>query len=195
MGFIQGVICGYCWFCWFLPTVRGENLYITMVHNTHLYRNSLGGSWNKPAKPAIPTKQRWPKTDRLAASPAEIKYPHTPQTLQSPQQLAITNNRRTTMHPNAPAPMSASAKGYDTGLKAQAPPPSHLLDSVIDRLGVIHKITTELHELADRLVGIRGEESTNAPAPVPNGLIEQIAESVDGIERRLLALHERLARI
>lgn len=73
--------------------------------------------------------------------------------------------------------------------------PIPLLDILNDRLGVLHKITSEIHDLADRVVGIRDNAVPQVAKSVPNGLLEEIVESANNLQDRLTALHERLLRV
>jgi len=73
--------------------------------------------------------------------------------------------------------------------------PPLLLDAIKDRLATLHKVTTELHDFANRLVGIRDCVGPQKVSPAPCGLLGEIAESVDTLQDRLEGLYERLSRV
>lgn len=78
---------------------------------------------------------------------------------------------------------------------ASTAPRATLLDLLNNRIGVLHKITDELHQLADRVVGIRDNLAPQVAKAVPNGLLEEVVDSADRLEDRLHGLHERLSRV
>jgi hypothetical protein len=80
-------------------------------------------------------------------------------------------------------------------MSANVPQSPPLLDRIKSRLEGLHKITTELHQLSDRMVGIRDIPGASNVSSIPNGMLEEIADSVESLGDRLDALYGRLSRV
>lgn len=84
---------------------------------------------------------------------------------------------------------------YVAGPSAGCVKPPPLLDTIKDRLAMLHKTTTELHDFADRIVGIREAVGPQKISVAPCGLLEEICESAGSLQDRLNGLYERLSRV
>lgn len=78
---------------------------------------------------------------------------------------------------------------------SSAPAPISALAEIEQCLAECHAILNDIHGMADRAVGVRGDETGSKPTPVPNGLLDQVLDSAISARTRLGAARERLCRI
>ncbi len=69
------------------------------------------------------------------------------------------------------------------------------LDEILSKIKQCHQTATDIHEIADRACGIRGEAGAAKPAPVPSGLLDEILDSISALNERLNGAYQRLARV
>lgn len=88
-----------------------------------------------------------------------------------------------------------SLSSLNNTIPAYDGPAPSALQSMQSALSDSHITLDHLNALADRIVGVRVEKAGNAPAPVPNGMLEENLLSARAVQERLIALYERLGPI
>lgn len=81
---------------------------------------------------------------------------------------------------------------------ANAPPSSSSLDAIKRRIDRINSNIHDLHGIADRACGqtnIQRDEAKTAPAAVPNGMLDEIEQALDGLVSLSDGAVARLSRI
>ena len=93
--------------------------------------------------------------------------------------------------------MAGAMAGAAMNVAIGQPPPTSALADIISVLNQCHQTVSDLHGIADRACGIRGEESGNKPVPMPvaNGLLDEALDAVTGLNQRLNGLAARFSRV
>ena len=84
------------------------------------------------------------------------------------------------------------SQAQESGM-AMAAPQVGILQQTRVTIDNCHEMLTALHKFADQYVGIRGEEKNASPAPVPNGMVEELRDSSSALLHRINALVGRLS--
>lgn len=94
---------------------------------------------------------------------------------------------------NTSAQQGVNTQPAQTGVSGGHIP---VLVEIIDRISSMDNTMSDLHGIADRACGIRGEQHNKpAPASVPNGMLDQALDSLGALEERMNALCARMSRI
>lgn len=88
---------------------------------------------------------------------------------------------------------SASQTGI---VRPEMPPDASALHGILRRIGEVRANLQDIHGIADRACGSsHSGEAKSAPAAVPNGMLSEIEEALDGIMSLSLGAASRLSRI
>lgn len=90
---------------------------------------------------------------------------------------------------------SAAKSGIQTANASASSPHQPALNVMIEALHEMHKVVSELHGIADRACGISCEEGVMPQAPIPVGMIGEVAASMDSLRSRLYVLNSRFSNI
>lgn len=75
-------------------------------------------------------------------------------------------------------------------------PPAGLLQQTRHNIAACHEMLSHLHKFADQYAGVRHDEkNATAPAPVPNGLAEELRDATGYLLTRVNMLCQRLAAL